>query len=354
MLISVVVPIYNVEKYLENAVKSLLAQTLTDIEVILVDDGSTDDSGKIADKLGELDNRIKVVHKENGGAPSARNQGMQVSSGKYLYFMDPDDLMKPKMLENLYLKAERDKAQMVISGFTNQYFENDRNFQTLVKPEEKTYANQKEFRKYAYRYFNDTLIAVPWNKLYLASYLKGKNIKFPEVKWDDLHFNMEVIRDIERVSVISNTDYQFLRSRPGSETTTVFNKKLIDIRKQQFEHVLDVYSYWKDVSAKSWGSIYYYYASRLVQCVQELSSASDLSNSEKKKITRRIISDGLSKKALSKADSTSKIMSMCFIPMKLQMVNLTMFMGKFISFVKNNMSGVFYQMKLGVMRSKEG
>ncbi|MCT3584276.1 MULTISPECIES: glycosyltransferase family 2 protein [Levilactobacillus] len=353
MRISVVVPIYNVEKYLEKAVISLLKQTLSDIEIILVDDGSTDRSGELADKVGERDGRIRVIHKDNGGAPSARNLGMSVANGKYIYFMDPDDVVRPKMLEEMFVKAEKDHAQMVISGFTNQYFENGRSFQTIVKPKEKTYMTKVKFRECAYKYFNDTLIAVPWNKLYLVSYLKAHNLKFPNVKWDDLHFNMEVIRDISRVSVIDNTDYQFLRSRPGSETTTVFNKSLIDIRKQQFEHVLDVYSYWQNVTEESWGAIYYYYASRLVQCIQELTSSPNLSWSEKKKITKRIINDDLSRQAISSAVGASKLMSLCFIPMRLQLVNLTMIMGSFISFFKNNMSGLFYQLKLGVMRSKE-
>lgn len=352
MNISVILPIYNVEDYLSKAVESVLNQSLTSIEIILVDDGATDSSGAIADRLGKRDGRIKVFHKENGGAPSARNLGISVSSGKYLYFMDPDDWMKSTFLEELYDKAERDDAQLTIAGFTNQYFEGGHEFQTKVVPDSQTYGNQKAFRDNAYKYFNNTLIAVPWNKLYLASYIKTKNISFPDVKWDDLHFNMKVIKNISRVSVISNTDYQFFRSRPGSETTTVFDKNLVNVRKAQFEHVLDVYEYWGDVSSESIGSIYYYYATRLVQCVQEIMGDSNLRMSEKRHSVKKIVDDNLSRRAFQLAVCDSWPIRVCLFPMKLRFIGMTMLMGKSISFFKKRMVNVFYRMKLRVMQSE--
>ncbi|KAF3371822.1 glycosyl transferase family 2, partial [Enterococcus faecium] len=89
--ISIIVPVYKVEKYLRKCVDSILAQTFTDFEVILVDDGSPDNSGKICDEYAEKDNRVRVIHKENGGLSSARNAGIDVARGKYLGFVDSDD-----------------------------------------------------------------------------------------------------------------------------------------------------------------------------------------------------------------------------------------------------------------------
>lgn len=103
--ISVIIPIYKVEKYLNRCVDSVLNQTLTDLEVILVDDGSPDGCGKICDQYAEKDERIKVVHKENGGLSSARNAGLDIATGEYTFFLDSDDWLEKDGLERLYNKA---------------------------------------------------------------------------------------------------------------------------------------------------------------------------------------------------------------------------------------------------------
>lgn len=97
--ISVIVPVYNVEKYLERCVESIFKQTYKNIEIILVDDGSTDNSGKICDKFLKKDERVKVIHKENGGLSDARNAGLEILSGKYIMFVDSDDWISPAMVE---------------------------------------------------------------------------------------------------------------------------------------------------------------------------------------------------------------------------------------------------------------
>lgn len=101
-LISLIVPVYNAEKYISQCIEGILKQTYSDIEVILVDDGSTDRSGEICDEYAKKDNRIKVIHKENGGASSARNQGMTVAQGLYISFVDADDYVFPDYIEYLY------------------------------------------------------------------------------------------------------------------------------------------------------------------------------------------------------------------------------------------------------------
>ncbi|EME8139564.1 glycosyltransferase, partial [Enterococcus faecium] len=99
--ISIIVPIYNVEQYLRKCVDSILAQTFTDFEVILVDDGSPDNSGAICDEYAKLDSRVRVIHKENGGLSDARNAGIEIAKGKYLGFVDSDDFIDKDMYEIL-------------------------------------------------------------------------------------------------------------------------------------------------------------------------------------------------------------------------------------------------------------
>ena len=116
MKISVIVPVYNTEKYLNKCLDSILAQTFTDFELILIDDGSTDNSGKICDEYAEKDSRVKVFHKENGGVSRARNLGIDNASGEYLSFIDSDDFVRPEMYAELIAVAEEQAVDLVISN----------------------------------------------------------------------------------------------------------------------------------------------------------------------------------------------------------------------------------------------
>ena len=124
-LISVIVPVYNVQDYLVRCVDSILAQTFRDFELILVDDGSTDRGGEMCDTLAGTDPRIRVIHKKNGGLSDARNVGIEVARGTYLSFIDSDDFVEPAMLEALYRRIKDADAQMADCGIFDCY-ENSR------------------------------------------------------------------------------------------------------------------------------------------------------------------------------------------------------------------------------------
>lgn len=119
--ISVIVPVYKAENYLHKCVDSLLSQTFTDFEIILVDDGSPDRSGELCDSYAKKDSRIRVIHKENGGVSSARQCGMDNARGEYTIHADPDDWVERDMLEELYRKAKEDNADMVICDFYQMF-----------------------------------------------------------------------------------------------------------------------------------------------------------------------------------------------------------------------------------------
>lgn len=111
--VSIILPIYNVEKYLEKCVNSVINQTYQNIEVILVDDGSKDSSGRICDKLVESDNRIKVIHKKNGGLASARNAGYEAATGEYIMYIDSDDVIKNGIAEKCVSAMEKNDQMLL-------------------------------------------------------------------------------------------------------------------------------------------------------------------------------------------------------------------------------------------------
>lgn len=119
--ITLIIPIYNVEPYLRTCVDSVLAQTYTNLEIFLVDDGSPDRSGEICDEYARSDARIRVIHKENGGLSDARNVAMDAATGTYITFIDSDDWVSASYIENLYGAISRDDAELAISGFENAF-----------------------------------------------------------------------------------------------------------------------------------------------------------------------------------------------------------------------------------------
>ncbi|HDR4437495.1 glycosyl transferase [Bacillus thuringiensis serovar brasilensis] len=120
MLISLIIPVYNAEKFLPRCLDSVKNQTYNDLEIILVNDGSTDNSGLICDEYAKKDKRFTVIHKENGGVSSARNVGLNVASGKYIGFVDPDDWIETTMFEKLYQLIEKNKADIVTCGYIRE------------------------------------------------------------------------------------------------------------------------------------------------------------------------------------------------------------------------------------------
>ena len=119
--ISIICPVYNAEKYIHKCIDSVLAQTFTDFELLMIDDGSPDCSGRICDEYAEKDSRVRVFHKENGGVASARQVGLDNAIGEYTIHIDPDDWVEPNMLDELYTKAKETDADMVICDYWVNY-----------------------------------------------------------------------------------------------------------------------------------------------------------------------------------------------------------------------------------------
>lgn len=340
--ISVITPVYKVENYLRKCIDSILAQTFSDFELLIVDDGSPDNCGGIADEYEKKDSRVHTIHKENGGAPSARNAGIEKATGAYYFFPDSDDWLEPTYLQELYDAAEKTGAELVVSGFVMEYYESNKNQSYSVSMPEANYNNQKLVRNNLHKYFNNMMMAVPWNKLYRASYIEKHKFRFPNLKWDDLHFNMEVIKDIEQVTISSSTGYHFFRSRPGSETTTVFDGLLYEKRKEQFEHILAVYEHWAVKEKEITSIIYGYYASRLVQCVQEVAVGD---SKQKEEIIKDILNDPLTVKAMREGFIESLPLRIAAVPIRNKNIKWCIMIGKMMGFVKNHKPSLYYKIK---------
>jgi len=343
--ISVIMPVYNVEKFVAKTIESVLNQTLKEIEFFAIDDGSPDNSGKICDEYAKKDSRLRVIHKKNGGAPEARNVAIDKAKGKYMYFIDSDDWIEEDYLEKMYNLAEKYKADVVITGFYMEYYQNDKDITYETNCDDNVYSS-KDFRLNAYKYFNNSILSLPWNKLYKSDKIIKENIRFPKTKWDDHHFNMEFFMNNEIVVTSSMKKYHWYRSRKGSETMINYSDpKMFNKRKEHFEHILKLYSYWNISDIKSIDSINCYYAGRLFQCVQELVDNKNITYMEKRRKVKEILVDELTVKSFKHAKSLSIKFKILTFPMKLKSVTMSMFYGRIVSFVRRILPGLFIKLK---------
>ncbi len=351
-LVSIIAPVYNVEAYLPKMIDSVLAQTFTDFELLLVDDGTPDNSGRICDEAAAKDSRVKAIHKQNGGSASARNEGMKAARGKYFFFIDSDDWIEPEMLATLVETAEKYQCMLTVTGFCMEYYEAGEFTSYDVTLEPAVYLTQTEFRANAYKYFNQSFFAFPWNKLFLSEHIRKHDITWPEQfrQWNDLPFNIDYMMDITSAVFVPGSMYHYFRSRPGAEGATVSEKAVLySIRKEQFEYILRLYRHWGTNDRTSVEEIHAYYISRLLQCIQETTSLKGMSGEEKRKQVSVILSDEQTKKSLALARPENALMRIAILPMKWGSVRLCLLEGKVIGFVKERMANAFYHLRAKVV-----
>lgn len=211
-IVSVIVPIYNSQEYLRKCVQSIVDQSYPNIEVILVDDGSSDGSPQICDDFAAQDHRVKAIHIPNGGVSNARNLGVQHAEGAYIAFVDSDDYVDEDYLEALLQGAQENNADLCVSSL---YPENVRaSFDLSITPE---YTRELLFL------LENHLLFGPFIKLYRTSIIKKNRILFPEgISYgEDLIFNLDYLRIIDRISYINYCGYHYV-----SENTESLSRKV--------------------------------------------------------------------------------------------------------------------------------
>ncbi len=347
--ISVIMPVYKVEKYVAKAIESILNQSFQSFEFIIVDDGTPDKSGEICEAYAQKDNRIKVIHQKNSGAPAARNKAMEQACGKYYYFMDSDDWAEPQMLQDMYEEAERTNAQLVITGFyIDTYYGENEKFTQLQTECEMEFKTQKDFREKAHLLFDKNLLYSPWNKLYSAKYMIENKLKFPNTWMDDFPFVLSFIRDVERVAFIPKAYYHFVRARAESETAR-YKKELYEKREEEHIWMKNLYKYWNlgdEVNTAALEMIFRRYIERIVGCIENVTNpCSELTKKEQKNEIKRIINNPEVRRALKIAKPKSKYMKLMLVPVKWKNVSLCQAEGKFISKFKTKHIKTFAKLK---------
>ena len=239
-LVSIIVPVYNAEIYLGPCLERLRSQTWPDLEIILVNDGSTDGSGQLCAAAARVDGRIRFLDRPNGGVSAARNAALAAAKGDYLQFSDSDDLLTPDATETLVRAAQVTGADLVISHFFR--VDGEKQAQRGHIKEERLLTRQEfaqEMVKAPANYYYGAL----WNKLYRRSIVEKQGLRFEEgVSWsEDFLFNLEYLRHVRLVAAVPKPLYYY-HKRPGSLITSQATlRKVIRMKRDTFDYYKNLY-----------------------------------------------------------------------------------------------------------------
>lgn len=245
---SIVMPVYNVEEYLPQAVESILAQTFSDFELILVDDCSPDASGALCDRYAQSDARVVVHHlTENGGLSNARNQGIKAACGAYITFVDSDDYVTDDLLQTVYDSLQKNRADAVVFGMVEDYF--DANGTLLksytISSDKDLYITDREtLRKEVIELERRTLLGYSTNTFYRLDILKENSIYFKKITLiEDILFNLDFTPFAETANILKFAPYHYMK-RADNSLTNKFVKDYYVLHRRRVYDLLKLYESW--------------------------------------------------------------------------------------------------------------
>lgn len=321
--LTIIIPIYNAEKYISICIKSIIRSD-KNFEILLVNDGSTDQSGKICEDLANNDSRIRVIHKKNAGVSSARNEGLRHASGEYIMFVDADDMLNKDW--DFILKELKNDDIYYFSKKLNQNI------------------NKEELLKYIIGFNPESIcIAGPFSKIFRKDFLEKNKIKFNEklINGEDMLFNVECLVDCEKYKIKTFSFYQY-RNFIGS-TTKKFDNRIFEsdkIFQEELKNILDL----SDIDEKLIQNIVLY-SKQMAICVfvQRISFLKKFSEAKK---FYKYIYDEPYNYALNKKNIVNKKCSFLLILIKYKLEFISYIICKIIYWIKNQKKEGYYFSKI--------
>lgn len=299
--VSVIIPIYNGEKYIDDCMRCMKSQTYEKIEIILVDDGSKDRSGAICDEYAKSDDRIKVCHQENGGLSSARNLGIRNATGKYVWFFDVDDAVEPTVIEDNVKLAEENQADVVMFGFW--YFDVDK--QELI-PNELGSAFVGTAEEYFHNFLVHTVehevFNAPWNKMIRKELLEKNNLWFDTRYpiYEDIIFAASLLRIAQKIVVNDKLYYKYFVRSSGSLITRFYDTFFESVT--QFHDNAMEYCKRYENNDKQIRRFNLLYVTHVFTHLKQISCRQQLSKGEKYKLIDKILESDKLQSAVENAD----------------------------------------------------
>lgn len=324
--ISVIVPVYNVELYLERCINSIINQTYKNLEIILIDDGSTDSSNYICDKFRDLDSRVKVYHIRNKGVSNARNIGIDMSTGEYIAFVDSDDYIHPQMFEVMF-NANKSNYNMIICGLQIVYDEINK-FDLINERKNKLLKGKKILKS---NYLNEDMkYTAVWGKLYKRKFIDKWRFSSDISYGEDHIFVNKLYYDTDDILFVDNNLYFYFR---GNENSICNKQNNFTVRMDQINSYIEEYNYFKNKDK----TISSFIIQRILLTTKfRLKKAIERKDENNIKECKIILNKWYEEMLKSK-DINLKIKLRCIINIKLECVNnYKMFLLKFLNKIKHS------------------
>ena len=345
-LFSVIVPVYNCEKYLDKLLTGILAQDCKDFELLLIDDGSTDNSVEICNQFKSKAENITVITKENTGVSDTRNMGMEMAKGKYFIFLDADDYIEPNYFSDMekIIKEHKSKIDLICTGIITEVESNGKTFTNNLNYKTVYLKDKDEIRESLIALWDKHVLYNPVNKVYSRKIIEKNNIRFPNLYFgEDLDFNMQYVNCCNTIYNSEKCYYHYVRERKGSATER-YDENLFKIRQNEF-FKFNMYFEKNELSRPQ----YIEFSSRrflerVVGCAENICS-SDIDKADKKKAIKEIMDDEVVKDAFNYAELRSRKMKLLAYPIKKGYVNMCYSSLNTIGKIKKKRPDLFYKYK---------
>ena len=348
---SIVMPVFNVEKYLKESVESVLSQDLKPYEVILVDDCSTDKSNKIANEIAEKHDNVLVLNLEkNGGLSNARNKGFEYVKGDYVLFLDSDDKVEPSLLSSIKASLEKNRADVVLFGLVEDYYDKDGNIakSRVVKAKKDEYLSSAiDVQRTAIELERQTLYGYAWNKAYSVAFLKSIAAKFKDVTLiEDITFNVEVFDKLNSLNIISAPLYHYMRRIDDGNLTSKFLPNYFELNKSRVAMLLAQQKKWNvcdDNARRILANILVRYTFSALQ--RNCDKRAKMNLKSRFCFLKSLYNDKIYKELISYAEGESIIYKIMVFSLKHKFTLLLLLLGRIIFIVKEKLPILFSLLK---------
>lgn len=392
---SIVLPTYGVAEYIEQMLKCLQAQTYANWEAIVVDDASTDESVQIAQAFAKADSRIRIVHhQENRGLSAARNTGLNEARGRYVTFFDPDDTCEPALLEEVLLSLNRQHAQVVLFGHTEDFFDTTPDGALRMSPyrvvaypvefpqleaisnwkavqdqdesangksvheQEKSlaqdvifgphqeFSDKAQFRPFVLSLETGIHYGYAWNKFYECDYVRAHQLKFEnEPLIEDIEFNIKVFQDLETLNIISQPLYHYAK-REMKNLTNKFVPHYYELHRKRIQSLVDQQRSWGLLDDRARAILGGLYARFIISALERnLEPESGMSKAERRAWVEALFDDPLFNELIPFAQADSVLLNSAFRPLKARSVSGMLFLGSVVHAAKKRTSGMLRNAK---------
>ena len=346
---TVVMPVYNVEKHMESAILSVLNQSFKDIQLILVNDCSTDNSGNICDKYKNIDDRVEVIHKEkNEGLSEARNTGIERIKGQYVLFMDSDDYIDLDLFQKVYDELIINPAKVVLWGLTEEYYKKDG---SLDYKKEITYkkisaTTKDEVRKCILDLEEKTLYGYAWNKCYEVEYLMKHEFKYETITMiEDIVFNINFFQNINSLVILDTPSYHYCNRNNGS-LTGKFLKDYFPLHKKRIELLLNQQKEWGICNEEVKGRLGRRYCRYFLSALQRnCDKRANFTHKDRKRWIKEQYNTEIFQAIVPYAQSDNIILKAIISSIQRKKINRLLVLGRLIYFIKDNYHYIFIRLK---------